>query len=142
MMDRTPNVSVCNVGAVDASATPVINVFKAPNACKVTVHKIYLVNGSAIAAHATNIHTSTIKRLRAAAATTIATQTTDSDVSGSAAIAADTPWEIPLSSDALGELNADDVLQWFPTEGGTATSGDLTEAAIFVEWSAGTGAGQ
>ena len=138
----TPNVCIANIGAVDASAAPVINVFKAPAGCYVTIHKIYLVNGTAVAAHATDILTASIKRLRAAAATEIASQTVDSDVTGYAAIAADVPWEITLLSAALAELNPGDVLQYFPTEGGTATSGDLTEAAIITEWSQGTGPGK
>lgn len=129
------------IGTVDASAAPVYNVFAAPANEKVRVHAISMVNGTAHAAHASDIAKSSIKRIRAAAATEIASQTNDTDVSGYAAIAADTPWNIPLLSEALAELNGGDILQWFPTEGGTATSGDLTEAAIIVEYSIGYGGG-
>lgn len=140
-LDIMPLTHTVHIGTVDASATPIYNVFKAPAGCKVRLHAIYLTNGSAIAAHASDIHTSTINRVRAGAATAIASRTTDSDVSGSAAIAADVPWAITLTSAALSELNAGDVLQWAPTEGGTAASGDLTEAAITVEYSLGYGGG-
>ena len=137
-----PNIAVCNVGAVDASATPTINVFKAPSTCKAVIHAIYIVSGTGVAAHATNVHTSVFNRLRAASATAIAERTTDTDIAGSAAIVVDVPWKVTLKSAALAELNAGDLLQWAPAEGGAAASGDLTEACVFVEWSPGTGTGQ
>ena len=134
-LDIAPNVSVTFIGAVDASGTPVHNVFYAPVRC--TVRALYMVNGSAVAAHATDIATQPVNRLRAAAGTAIATQTTATGTTGYAAIAADVPYAINLISDALAILAAGDVLQWAPTEGGTATSGDLTEAAFITVWTPG-----
>lgn len=138
-LDIEPRTNTVFIGAVNASTAPIYNVFKVPAGAKVRVLAIYLTNGTAVEANASTIHTSTINRLRAASATAIASQTTDSDVAASAAIAADVPWEIPLTSDALAELNAGDVLQWAPTEGGGDGSGDLTEAAITVEYALGYG---
>jgi hypothetical protein len=135
-MDYQAPVNTIHIGAVDASTAPVVNVFQAP--CPCTVRAIYLVNGLAIAAHATNCHISTIKRLRAAAPTTVAAQSTCTATSGYAAIAADVPWLIPLVSNALAVLQPGDILQWMPTEV-TAAYGDLTEAAIVVIWIPGTG---
>lgn len=129
------------VASVDASGTPTIYVFKAPADNKIRIHKIYLTSKTAIAAAAANIHTSLIKRYRAGSATSIATQTTDSDVAASAAIVANVPWNIPLLSAALSELNAGDVLEWCPTEGGEATSGDLTACMMTIEYSTGYGGG-
>ena len=135
---RTQSIQVA---AVDASATPTIFVFKAPADNKCRIHKIYLTSKTAIAAHASNIHTSTINRYRAGSATAIASRTTDSDVAGSGAIVANVPWEIPLTSAALAELNAGDFIEWAPTEGGTATSGDLTFCLLTIEYSVGYGGG-
>jgi hypothetical protein len=140
-LDIEPRTQTTFIGTVDASTTPTYTVFKAPAACKVVTHKIYVTATGAVVAHATNVHTSTFNRVRAASATAIATQTTDSDIAGSAAIAANVPWNVPLTSDALAQLNAGDIIQWAPTEGGAAASGDLAGAAVTVEYSLGTGAG-
>ncbi|HOA01377.1 MAG TPA: hypothetical protein PLF11_00140 [Bacillota bacterium] len=139
MSELNPQVQVAQIGSVDPTGSPVYNIGKIPTACKGTAHKFYMVNGTAHAAHATNTNTVSIYRVRAGTSTKIAEQTNDEDVTGHAAIEADKPWAIPLLSNALGELAADDCLQAVFTEGAAAQ--DLTEVAIYTEWSPGTGLG-
>lgn len=139
MSSQDPRVAVAQLGTVDPTGSPVANIFKVPAACRGTVHKLYMVNGTAHAMHATNTNTVVVNRVRAAVATQIATQTNTTGTSGAAAIAADVPWEIPLDSDALAELQAGDVLQAVFTEG--AAGMDLSEVTMFTEWSPGTGPG-
>jgi len=132
---------VVHMGAVDASGTP-LAFWRAPIKC--VINSIHLVTSSAVAAHATDIHTSTVTNLGSAGSgsTTVATQTTDSDVSGSAAITAKVPWPLTLSETAAAlEVAEGDVLQIAPTEGGTATSGDLADAAYTISYYPGAGIG-
>jgi len=128
-------------GAVDASATPVFY-WRAP--CQCVVESIYLVNTSAVAAHATDIATVTVTNIGTdgTGTTSVASQTTDSDVSGSAAIAAGIPWQITNSSTVADlEVAGGEVLKIAPTEGGTAGSGDLADATFQINYLVGTGVG-
>jgi len=128
-------------GAVDASATPVFY-WRAP--CQCVIDGIYLINSAAVAAHATDIATIAVTNLGTAGAGSdvVATRTTDSDVSGSAAIAANIAWEITKSTTAANlEVAAGEVLKIAPTEGGTATSGDLADATFQIDYLVGTGIG-
>ena len=129
------------MGTVDASATP-LAFWRAP--CQCLIESIHLLTSSAIAADAANIHTSTVtnRGVAAAGSDVVATQTTDSDVAGSAAIVAKTPWALVMSSTlANREVAAGEVLEIAPTEGGTATSGDLANASYVINYRVGTGVG-
>lgn len=113
---------------------------KAPAACKGRLLKVYMVTATAKSLAANNNITVTLNRYRAGSATAIGSQTTDSDVATGVATTAYVPWEILLTSAALSELNASDVIMATVTEG--AAGQDLTEVAFFAEWVPGTGTGQ
>jgi len=137
--DLQPQVTGANIGEVDASATPYVNIFTAPCACVLT--GINLVQAGTLAAHATNFATCVVTNITDSQE--VARITTETAATGVNALAPDTAEALALSSTASYlELDKGDVLQAAFTEGGTATTGDLTEAALFVEWVPGTGAGQ
>lgn len=137
-LDLTPQVSCAVLGSVDPTGSPEYHLFKVPAACKAVVLGVSVINATARAVHATDINTFTLNRIRAASATAIGAVSTI-DVGGTA-LEADVPLAIALTSDALSELNAGDVLQLVCTEG--AVDMDLTEVSVFVEWLCGTGIGQ
>lgn len=134
-----PNVTVTHIGSVDPTGGKEYFVGKAPAACRAHVLKAYILTATARATNADNNNTFTLNRIRAASATAIGSGTTDSDVATGAALVADTPFEVALSSAAYGELAAGDVLQMAFTEG--AVGQDLTEVAVVIEWACGTGEG-
>jgi len=134
-----PNVTTTHIGSVDPTGGKEYFVGKAPAACRAHVLAATVITATTRAKHASNNNTFTLNRIRAAVATAIGSGTTDSDVATSVALAADTPFVINLSSAALGELAADDVLQLVVTEG--AVGQDLTEVACAIEWVCGTGEG-
>lgn len=138
-LDLTPNVTPAYIGAIDPSGGKEYHIFKAPAACRVRVLKVYAVTATTRAANNTNNNVFTLNRIRAASATAIGLGTTDTDTTGYASLAADVPFEIKLTSDALSELAAGDVLQVVCTEGAGAQ--DLAEVTFVVEWAAGSGVG-
>lgn len=126
-------------GTVDPTGGKDYFIGKVPAACRGHILKAYMITATAKALHADNNVTVTLYRVRDAVATSIGSATTDDDVATAVAITADTPWEISLTSDALSELAAGDVLQAHVAEG--AVGQDLTEVSFFVEWCPGTGEG-
>ena len=134
---EAPRVAPQNIGAVDASGAPEHFLFVAP--CQCVIKSIRLVCGDAIAAAETDSCNITVTNLTASeAVASLSTKTGEADLN---AIATNTVEELTLSSTAAYlELDEDDVLQVAFTET-TPTTGDLTEAAMFVEWIPGTGAG-
>lgn len=141
--DFEPMVNVTHIGTVDVSAAVHRNIFIAPCAC--VLKRVAIINGTAKAKDKDNNLTATVKNLGSAGTgtTTVATQSTDSDVTGSVAISADIPWELKLSTTLANlELADGDVLQLQFTEG-AAGAGDLdAEAAVIVEWVPGNGPGK
>lgn len=140
-MARTAIQSVViTAGAVDASGTPEFY-FRAP--ADITLDSIYQISGDDIAADASDIATTTVTNIGDDGTGTaeVGEQTTDSDVSGYAAIEDGVPWEIPIASDAVAEVSEGEVLKIAPTEGGTATSGDLTDACWVINYRVGHGVG-
>jgi hypothetical protein len=128
------------IGTVDASGTP-LYFLRVPEDC--VLIDCGWITSNAIAAHAANIHTTTVtNRGQAAAGTTVvATKTTDSGVTGYEAITAKQAWVMTPASAAVAELSGDDVLEIAPTEGGAATSGDLADATFFLVYRPGHGVG-
>lgn len=132
-------VAVVEIGAVDASATPKHNIFVAPARCRITAVK--LVCGSGVALDGSNYGSQTVTNVTQTE--TVATLTQETGESDAGAIVADTVAEFTLSSTASElELVENDVLQIQFEESGSATSGDLVEASVSVEWRPGTGEGE
>lgn len=143
MRETEPITTGMHLGTVDASGSPIFYIFKAPCAC--VIKKISIVNSTAHAAHASDICTAAVTNLGTAGAgtTAVASQTTDSDVTGYAAITAHTPWNLILSTTAANlEMKTGEVLKLAVTEGGTATSGDLAAASVHIDYVTGSGIGQ
>jgi len=136
--ELNPQVNNVHLGTVDPTGSPEYFVFEAPSAAKAKLLKVSVVNGTARAKHATDFNTFTLNRIRAAAATAIGSRSTE-DVAAGGALEDMVPLAITLTSEALSELNASDVLQMVFTEG--AADLDLTETAVMVEWVPGTGKG-
>lgn len=134
----SPQVNCVYLGTVDPSGSPEYFVGKAPAACKAKLLKCYVVNATARAKHGTDYNTFTLNRIRAAVATAIGSGSTE-DIAAGTALADMVPFEITLTSEALSELNAGDVLQMVFTEG--AADLDLTECSVICEWVPGTGKG-
>ena len=127
-------------GTVDPTGGKNYLIGKVPTACKGRLLKVYMVTATGKVAHASNGVTVALNRYRAGSATSIGSQSTLTGVSGYVAITAYTPWEVLLTSAALSELNASDVIMATVTEG--AAGQDLTEVSFFAEWVPGTGTGQ
>lgn len=142
MARNTPKLgSNMVVGDVDASAAP-LYYWTAPQ--RGVIRGLSLVNTDAVAAHATDIMTViVINRGQAGAGTTeVGRQTVDSDVTGFAAVVAKTKWPLILSTTAANlEVEEGDVLEFAITEGGTATSGDMSAVSLAVEFQPGAGVG-
>lgn len=129
------------VGAADASAAP-LYFWQAPTRC--VIKEINLICSDTIAAHATDIMTViALNLLKAGAGTAeVGRQTVDSDVTGYVAVAAKIPWNLILSTTLANlEVAEGDVLQLALTEGGTATTGDLTNASFQIKYQPGAGLG-
>lgn len=137
MGEIAPQVQISILGTVDPSSSPEFFVFKAPAACEAHVLKVYMLHSTDRALAAADINTVTLNRIRAAASTTIGSNSTVT-ATGTALVDM-VPWEIPISSAAYGELNAGDALQLVFTEG--AIDLDIAEVSIAVEWVPGTGEG-
>jgi len=134
-----PRIEGTYIGDVDASATPVVNCFVAPCAC--VIGGVSLVCGDTLALHATDYGDYNVTNVTdSEEVASLSTKTGEDDAN---AIAPDTEEEMTLATTASYlELDAGDVLQFHASEGGTATSGDLTEAYVIVKWAPGTGVGQ
>lgn len=139
MDELTPLVAGVFVGTVDASAAPTINLFVAP--CKCRVVGVDMVVAAAKALHAADYGDYSVKNITDNVE--LASLSTLTGAADANALAADTAEAFTLTSTLANlELDAGDVLQFFPTEAGTATSGDLTECFVQVKWVPGTGAGR
>ncbi|MFW5868370.1 MAG: hypothetical protein ACOCX2_11170 [Armatimonadota bacterium] len=136
-----PRTTITHVGSVDASDSPVHNIFVAP--CKCVLVGVGLVCGDTIAADGSdylNIDVDNVTPTTPEEVASLSTKTAEADLNE---IAPDTYEPMTLSSTKSRlELDAGDVLQATVTEAGTATSGDLTEAAFVVRYVPGTGVGQ
>lgn len=89
--------AVLTYGTVANAAEP-LGYFVAPEA--LVIRSIELINTVAIAAHATTIVTvtATDRGTDATGTTEVASQTSDSDVSGYSAISAKVPWDVTVST--------------------------------------------
>jgi hypothetical protein len=134
-----PLVAMTHIGAVDASGSPYHNVFVAPCACVITGAR--LVQAKALATAATGNATYTLTNVTDSK--TVGILSTDSAAAAPTALATDTAVAFTLVSTASQlELDAGDVIQMLAEEADTATTGDLTEAAVAIFWVPGTGVGQ
>lgn len=129
-------------GAVDASAAPV-KTWRAP--CRCVIQDISMITPTAVAAHATDIMTVVVLNLGVAGAGSdeVGRQTVDTDVAGSAATAANIPWPLILTT-TLADLEVleGEVIQVTITEGGTATSGDMSaDTQVSINYLPGAGLG-
>lgn len=139
MARTTPELANCmRVGDIDASGAPIFH-WIAPMRC--ALRGISLVNTDAVAAHATDIMTAIVLN-RTQSDVEVARQTVDSDVTGYAAVVAKTEWPLILTTTvARLELEKGDVLELAVTEGGTATSGDMSDVSWNVRYQPGSGIG-
>ena len=105
------------------------------------IRSIQLVNTVAIAAHSTTIVTVTATNREddAAGTTEIAEQTTDSDVTGYAAISAKVPWAVTLSTTTSAlEVSEGEVVEiGVDNNSGVSLTGVTVQ--IVYEYGSGTG---
>lgn len=138
--DFEPLKIVINLGAVDASGPDERTVFVSSNPARFIAANI--VDGVAKTGHANNYGTyEIINRGQAGAGTTVvASRSTDTPTTDD--IDDYVAWPLTNSTTKANlEITAGDVLTFKASEEGSATSGDLTEATLILEYADGTGGG-
>ena len=137
MRESEPLIAMRYIGVMDASASPEVNVFVAPCACRIV--GVWLVDGTAKTGHADNKGTYVAyNKTTGAGAVVVASRVTDTPTDDN--IVANVGWSLDLST-TLSALNMSQgqVLSFKATEAGTATSGDLVTALVGVAYVPGTG---
>lgn len=139
-LDISPLRVSIPLGSVDASGPedrPVLYVSKA-----IRVLGVYLIDSTAKTGHADNKGTYEVinKGTAGAGTAVVATRTTDTPTTDD--IAAFDAWPLTLNADeTVLEIAAGSVLSFTAAEAGTATSGDLVEACLVIEYADGYGGG-
>lgn len=135
-----PRQAVILLGSIDASGPEDIPVFVA--SVPIEVLGVDLIDTAAKSGHGTNKGTYSILNKGAAGSGTavVATRVTDTPTTDD--IAAFVRWPITLSATkSLLEVAAGSVLSFTASEAGAATSGDLTNAALVIEYAVGYSGG-
>ena len=135
-----PRQTVVYFGQIDASAPEALPVFVA--SVPIEILGVYLLDTAAKVGHANNKGTYSIinKGLAGAGTTVVATRVTVAPTTDD--IAAFVKWPLTLSAFTNRlEVAAGEVLAFTASEAGTATSGDLTDATIIIEYAVGYSGG-
>lgn len=138
--DLQPLLAVIPLGQIDASGPEEKPVFS--HSKRTRILGSWLSDTANKVAHADNKGTYSLinKGLAAAGTGVVATRITDTPTTDN--ITAHVKWPLTLNADeSVLELAAGEVVSFKAEEAGTAGSGDLTDAVLFIEYAIGTGGG-